>query len=162
MRKPTHIFCTVLLASGVFLAACGGGNGQASTDSAEPVDREYELHGFIHGFYGKGGTINGVKNPVLTARPGETVRIILVNGETMPHDVALKQHKVRSREVLNKGERTSVTFTAQSDDTYYCTIPGHVQTGMIGEFKLIQPTAQKGPGYAASDAPPAATTGASP
>ncbi|MEX2382139.1 MAG: cupredoxin domain-containing protein [Opitutales bacterium] len=138
MRKSTAtfaaVFCLVLLALG---SGCGSANVQPAIDSGEPVDREYVLKGLIHGYYGLGGAIDGVKNPVLTAREGESVRIVLINGERMPHDVALRAHGVRSPEILNKDERTSVTFTAQSDDTYYCTIPGHVQTGMSGEFRIL-------------------------
>jgi uncharacterized cupredoxin-like copper-binding protein len=137
MNKYTHGIIAALLALSLSLTACSRGDANPAADTGEPADRTYQLVGFIHGYYGVGGAIDGVKNPELTARAGEVVRIILINGELMPHDIAMKEHKVRSREVLRKDERTSVTFTATMDDTYYCTIPGHVQTGMIGNFRIV-------------------------
>ena len=43
------------------------------------------------GYRGVGGEIDGVRNPTLWARPGETVRITIINGETMVHDVVLEK-----------------------------------------------------------------------
>jgi len=137
MKNLLKIWAASLLAIALMTSACSQGGAVQILENLPPVDREYELQALIHGYYGIGGDIHGVKNPVLTARAGETVRIILVNGETMPHDIALKAHDVRSPQILHRGEKTTLTFAAKQDDTYYCVIPGHVQTGMIGDFKLI-------------------------
>ena len=53
--------------------------GQAQT--TPPVDREYTLESTMLGYRGVGGQIDGIRNPTLWARTGETVRITIVNGE---------------------------------------------------------------------------------
>ncbi len=102
-----------------------------------PADREYRLEALMIGYIGQGGDIDGVKNPVLRAHRGETVTLIIVNGERMVHDIALRRHRLRSDTILEKGATTHLTFVAEFDDTYYCTIPGHVEAGMAGEFQLM-------------------------
>ena len=55
------------------------------------------------GYRGVGGEIDGVRNPTLWARTGETVRITIVNGELMVHDIALEKLDVKSPQILDKG-----------------------------------------------------------
>ena len=68
----------------LILAACGGYEKEVSS-------REYILTtdlvdgNFI--FLGVGGAINGVSNPTLTAEPGETITVTLVNGGHGKHAV---------------------------------------------------------------------------
>ena len=107
-------------------------------DSTQEVDRAYRLESSILGYRGIGGEIDGVRNPLLQAKKGETVRITIVNVEVMPHDVAMEKHGVKSPEVLDVGEEASVTFTAEESDLYYCTIPGHRAAGMEGRFQLLE------------------------
>ena len=49
------------------------------------IDREYTLESSMLGYRGVGGEINGVRNPTLWARTGETVRINIINAELMVH-----------------------------------------------------------------------------
>ena len=108
-----------------------------------PIDREYTLESTMLGFRGIGGEIDGVRNPALWARTGETVRITIVNGELMVHDIALEKHNVRSAQILDKGATSSVTFKAKESDTYYCSLPGHRAAGMEGRLEVSdQPTVQ--------------------
>lgn len=102
------------------------------------VDRDYTLESSILGYKGIGGAIDGIRNPLLQASKGETVRITIVNGEVLAHDVALEKHGVKSTEVLDVGATASVTFTAEESDTYYCTISGHRAAGMEGKFQIIE------------------------
>ncbi len=88
------------------------------------VDREYTLESTMVGYRGVGGEIDGVRNPTLWARTGETVRIGIVNGELMVHDIALENLGVKSQQILDKGATTSITFKAEQSDTYYCTRAG--------------------------------------
>jgi hypothetical protein len=53
------------------------------------VDREYRLEASILGYKGVGGAIDGIRNPLLQAAKGETVRITIVNAEVLAHDIAL-------------------------------------------------------------------------
>jgi putative membrane-bound dehydrogenase-like protein len=108
--------------------------GHAQT--AAPIDREYTLESTMLGYKGIGGDIDGIRNPPLWARTGETVRINIVNGELMVHDVTLEKHNVRSAQILEKGARSSVTFKARESDTYFCSLPGHRAAGMEGRLDV--------------------------
>ncbi|WP_073062871.1 PVC-type heme-binding CxxCH protein [Fodinibius roseus] len=101
------------------------------------ADRAYTLEAVITGYTGIGGEIDGIRNPTLQARKGETVRITIVNGETLTHDIALEGMDVQSESIIEEGASTSVTFVAESGDTYYCSIPGHRAAGMEGRFEII-------------------------
>lgn len=98
------------------------------------IDREYVLEAFMIGYFSTDGT----RNPTLRANKGDRVRITIINGETMTHDVALEKTGIKSGTLLEKGSSTSIAFWAESDDTYYCTIPGHRAAGMVGEFKIVE------------------------
>ena len=120
----------------IFLAClCAGSVGQ-SAQTTTSVDREYVLEATMLGYRGVGGEIDAVRNPTLWARPGETVRITMVNGETMVHDVVLEKLAVKSPQILDKGATASITFKAAESDTYYCSLPGHRQAGMAGRLEV--------------------------
>src|SRR5690625_3338395 len=110
-------------------------------DTAQ-VDREYTLEAVITGYTGVGGEIDGIRNPVLQAQKGETVRITMVNGETLTHDIVMEKMGIKSEAIIEEGASTSITFEATSDDTYFCSIPGHRQAGMEGQFEIIKSTGQ--------------------
>ena len=101
-----------------------------------PADREYMLEATIVGYRGVGGDIDGIKNPVLTALTGQSVRITIVNTDLVLHDIALEAMKIRSAQILDKGASASITFTAKASDTYFCTIPGHRAAGMEGRIEV--------------------------
>jgi len=102
------------------------------------IQREYTLEATMVGYRGVGGEIDGVRNPTLWARTGESVRITLVNGELMVHDIALEKLDVRSQQILDKGATTSITFKAEESDTYYCSLPGHRLAGMEGRLDVSE------------------------
>lgn len=131
----------VLLIGLLVLAGCqvDGGDTTGSQAQAQAVG---EVHNFtfnakMTGFYGVGGDIDGQKNPVLKVKKGDKVTITIVNEEMMAHDIALDKYNVKSDSVMKKGEKTSVTFVANESDDYYCTIPGHRQTGMLGKLEVV-------------------------
>jgi len=100
----------------------------ASAPDRENV-REYVLEATMLGYRGVGGEIDGVRNPTLWARTGQTVRITIVNGETMVHDVGLEKLGLKSLQILDKAATTNITFKATENDTYYGSVPGHRQAG---------------------------------
>ena len=110
----------------------------AQPDSNEPVVREYILEASILGYKGIGGTIDGIRNPILQAAKGERVQITIVNTETLVHDIAMEASGVKSGEILEVGETATITFIAEQSDMYYCTIPGHRTAGMEGVFQLLE------------------------
>lgn len=99
-------------------------------------DRDYLLETTILGYRGVGGEIDGVRNPTLWARTGETVRITIVNAELMVHDIVIEKLDVRSAQILDKGAKTSITFKATQSDTYFCSLPGHRVAGMEGRIDV--------------------------
>ncbi len=115
------------------------GDLSSQTSSApQAADREYTLEATMLGYRGVGGDIEGVRNPTLWARPGESVRITLVNGELMVHDVVLEKHNVRTLQILEKAERVSITFKATESDLYFCSVPGHRAAGMEGRLDVSE------------------------
>lgn len=113
----------------------------AQAQENDAVDREYTLSASILGYKGIGGEIDGIRNPVLQATKGETVRITIINAETLTHDIVMAKSGARSEAIVDAGARTSVTFVAEENDTYYCSVPGHRQAGMEGNFEIIDPNA---------------------
>jgi putative membrane-bound dehydrogenase-like protein len=121
------------------LLACIPGHIAAQTPPAPRTaafDREYRLESTMLGYRGVGGEIDGIRNPTLWAMTGETVRITIVNGELMVHDIALEKLNVKSAQILDPGTTTSITFKAEASDTYYCSVPGHRAAGMEGRLEV--------------------------
>ena len=123
----------LLLVSAVLLSAP-----VQAQDAEQPVDREFRLVASILGYRGIGGDIDGIRNPILQTRKGETMRITIVNGEVLAHDIALETAGIKSETIVDAGATTSITFVAEASDTYYCTIPGHRAAGMEGRFQLLE------------------------
>lgn len=91
-------------------------------------------------FFGQGGDIDGLENPVLSASAGETVRISLINGDGMPHDIFFPDLGVQSALVIAIDDLTVVEFTApeSGEFVYFCTVSGHRAAGMEGVFVVGQ------------------------
>lgn len=115
-------------------------DGTVKDDSATNATVEYTL---ITGgrtghlvFVGVGGEIDGEINPLLIATPGDVVKITLINGDGMQHDVVIDEFNVRSALLSLLDERESITFTVTQtgEFVYYCSVPGHRQAGMWGKL----------------------------
>ncbi|TFW22604.1 nitrite reductase, copper-containing [Massilia arenosa] len=67
---------------------------------------------------------------------GAVVQINLVNGDGATHDITLNDFNTKSNQVNDKGASTSIVFKAnkKGEFTYICSLPGHVQAGMIGKI----------------------------
>ncbi|MVM31455.1 dehydrogenase [Spirosoma sp. HMF4905] len=100
----------------------------------EKVDREYALEASMLGYFSK----DGARNPTLKANKGDRVRITITDAEQMTHDIALEKLGLKSKSINDKGASTSITFTADKSDTYYCTVPGHRAAGMVGSFEVVE------------------------
>ncbi|MEZ0539655.1 PVC-type heme-binding CxxCH protein [Fibrella arboris] len=100
----------------------------------ETVDRDYKLEASMLGYFAQ----DGARNPTLKANKGDRVRITITDTELMTHDIALEKMGIKSKTVQEKGASTSLTFTADKSDTYYCTVPGHRAAGMIGTFEVVE------------------------
>ena len=140
MTHPASVAVRLTVSLAFLIALLAGSSAYVATQTpaAKPaaVDREYILESTMLGYRGVGGDIDGVRNPTLWARTGETVRITIVNGELMVHDIALEELDIKSPQILDKGARTNITFTATKSDTYYCSVPGHRLAGMEGRLEV--------------------------
>jgi copper-containing nitrite reductase len=121
---------TILLAA--LIGACANVNSPTS-------GREYVLTTEMKDgnliFLGVSDEINGIPNPTLKANAGETVTITLINGGMGQHDITIPATKASTETVKEKGEETSVTFTAPDGDqelTYYDSVANHAKLGMKG------------------------------
>jgi nitrite reductase (NO-forming) len=111
-----------------------------SADSGYLLDVKYTLRsGIAEGrmvYIGVGGAIDGKVNPVLTAADGQVVELTLINGEGAEHDIVFPDQSARSPRVTGKGASTTMAFRADKtgDFIYFCSVPGHQQAGMQGQF----------------------------
>ena len=130
MKRYFEAPLVFFLLSSLFLFSAG------DTYAQESPDREYTLQASILGYKGVGGEIDGIRNPTLIAARGETVRITIVNAETLTHDIAMENSGEKSATIVDAGAETSIVFVAEENDIYYCTIPGHRSAGMEGRFEI--------------------------
>lgn len=127
----------LLLVLGVVMASNCNTPTTNAKDHELPIDREYLLDSKMTGYTGIGGDIDGLRNPILRAKKGERVRIRLINGELMSHDIAFEKSGIKSIPIVQKGDTTSVVIEAVEDDVYFCSIPGHKQI-MNGRFEIVE------------------------
>jgi nitrite reductase (NO-forming) len=87
-------------------------------------------------FVGEAGAIKGQVNPQLAVAEGAIVQINLVNGDGATHDISVPDFGATSNQLNTKGASTAIVFKAdkKGDFKYICTLPGHVQAGMIGKI----------------------------
>ena len=121
---------TILL--GLFIAACTG-------TSFQPVDKEYVLTTDLREgrlvFLGVSDEINGIENPTLSAAPGSTITVTLINGGEGQHDITFPEVNVSTDVVKEKGEEASVTFavsTVHGEMEYFDSVANHAELGMRG------------------------------
>lgn len=140
----------LLVESTVHTAHSGSGEQEAQPGgsvaaSHAPVqmgeaDVSYTLKtGFVDGkmaFIGVGGDLDGQVNPDLHAAVGDVVEIVLENGDSVMHNIAVDGLDVLSDDVMVQGEQTRVVFQVTEAGTlfYYCAVPGHRQAGMEGKL----------------------------
>ncbi len=104
------------------------------------IDQHFYLEATMLGYFDK----NGTRNPSIKVVKGNRIRITMTNGETMTHDISLEKSGVKSASIIEKGATTSIDFTAEADDIYFCTVPGHRAAGMVGKIQVVKgSTAQK-------------------
>ena len=117
-----------------------------SSAAVEPDVRYTLLTGAGTGklvFVGQGGAMDGVENPVLTADPGDTVEITLVNADNILHDIVIDEFGVHSGQIQSPDSKVTVTFKVgeAGEYDYYCSLPGHRQAGMQGVLRVGEPAA---------------------
>ncbi len=89
-------------------------------------------------FVGVGGAIDGLLNPPLTANVGDTVRLTVINGDPVLHDLTLEILNVTTGQMLADEQSITLEFvpTAPGDYVYFCSVPGHRDIGMHGVLQV--------------------------
>lgn len=97
-------------------------------------------------FVGVGGAIDGIVNPELVVNQGDTVRITVVNGDPVMHDLKIDAFNVFTGELLADEQTVTVEFVANhaGDFEYYCSVPGHRDIGMKGLLRVVATTSEGG------------------
>ena len=131
MKSFTKFLIPALLLA-AFVTACAGSNSRIS-------DKEYVLTTEMKDgnmiFLGVSDEINGKENPTLSAAPGETITVTLINGGMGQHNITFPSVKISTGLVKEKGEEASVTFTVSQTPgqlEYYDSISNHADLGMRG------------------------------
>jgi nitrite reductase (NO-forming) len=117
---------------------------ETNTSAAQtPQIVEYTLKTIIGqippmAFIGVGGSIDGIINPQLTANTGDTVKITVINGDPIQHDLTIDEFGVSTGILKDKDQTVTITFTPDrpGDFKYYCATPGHRQVGMEGTLHI--------------------------
>lgn len=92
-------------------------------------------------YIGVGGEIDGVINPDLVVNLGDTVRLTIINGDPVLHDLRIDEFGQDSGQLMEKDQTVVLEFVADKvgDFAYYCSIPGHLQVGMTGLLRVVGP-----------------------
>lgn len=114
--RPFQRLLIATTLTGLVVAACGGG-----AASQPPAPAEFSVTATEFKF-----------DPATLQVPaGGEVKITLVNGGTIEHDITVDAPAFMVH--VNPGETTTgtATFAAGTYD-FYCSIPGHKEAGMVG------------------------------
>ncbi len=89
-------------------------------------------------FLGVGGEIDGILNPELTAKVGDTVTITVINADAIQHDLTIDEFNATTGLLTAKDQTATITFVADKPGSfkYYCATPGHLQVGMFGTLTI--------------------------
>jgi nitrite reductase (NO-forming) len=89
-------------------------------------------------YVGRGGDIDGIVNPDLVVHAGAAVRVTVINGDGMPHDLSIPDLGLRTSLINNKDDSAELSFTVSETQegtyAYFCTVSGHRQAGMEGKL----------------------------
>lgn len=113
------------------------------TDAPAPTVIEYTLRTVLGqtpamAYQGVGGSIEGQINPQLTANVGDTVRLTVINGDPVAHDLVISEFGVATGQMSQDEQTVTVEFvvTMPGDFIYFCSIPGHRDIGMFGTLRV--------------------------
>lgn len=116
----------------------------AAQEQLEPTVTFTLVTGFVDGrmaFL----TPEGEANPDLVVQLGDVVKIILINGDNVQHNLLIDEFGVSSQDVLQKDQQVEVVFSADQAGSfsYYCSLPGHRQAGMEGTLVVGDGTTEE-------------------
>jgi len=89
-------------------------------------------------FVGHGGTIDDIVNPDLVVKAGTTVRVRVINGDVMSHDLSVPALGAKTQLISGKGAAARLGLTTSEEQegvyAYFCAVSGHRQAGMEGKL----------------------------
>ena len=90
-------------------------------------------------YVGVGGEIDGVMNPELVVNLGDTVRITVINGDAVWHDLKIDEFGIDTGQLLEDEQSVTLEFVASQPGNfeYYCSVPGHREVGMKGLLRVV-------------------------
>ncbi len=123
----------------ILLAACAPEE-PVDPPPANDIDIEFTLRTDRQNgdlvFVGVGDAIDGEVNPTLVVAAGERVRLNLINGDGMQHNIAIRELNLASSYISSRDAETWLDFETDTPQTlnYWCDVPGHAEAGMEGEI----------------------------
>jgi plastocyanin len=143
MKKLTILLAALAIAS-LMLAACGGDD-----DDEEPAAPTEPTQTQPAG----GGGGGGGETLTLSADPGGALKfdtdqldasagpvtIDFTNPAAIQHDVVLEQdsQELGRTDLISNGDEDSFAVTVQAGEyTYFCSVPGHRESGMEGTLTV--------------------------
>lgn len=140
---PIRIEISVPVVEAQNTPAPGGYGDVRVRDTAAPAVMEYTLRTVLGqtpamAFQGVGGAIDGQINPLLTANVGDTVRITLINGDPVLHDLTITEFNATTGQLVEDEQTATIEFVATTpgDFIYFCSTPGHREIGMFGTLRI--------------------------
>ncbi|MCI0709619.1 MAG: copper-containing nitrite reductase [Chloroflexi bacterium] len=140
LALPSNIQISV---GGVTAQETPAGDDTAIVAQAEANVVEFTLRTQLGGdpamaFLGVGGDIDDLTNPTLDVNAGDTVRLTVINGDPMLHDLRIDEFGVHTGEMVEDEQTVTVEFVANQagEFNYYCSVPGHRDVGMQGLIKV--------------------------
>jgi plastocyanin len=148
MRKfPTIVLSAMLLAIG--LAACGGSSSSKSTSSSAASSPSTSTSASSSSGGGGGGsTLSEAADPSgqlkftkssLAAKAGK-VTITFTNMASLGHNMTIQQGSsgpvVGATPTFQGGSKTLTVNLKPGTYTFFCSVPGHRQAGMVGTLKV--------------------------
>ncbi len=142
-RKVGFAQLFLLFLTAIFiLTACSSSKNDIPEDATINPDVQYTLKTAMSGndliFVGVGGEIDGEINPNLYAVKGDLVEITLINDDGMLHDLVITEFDAATPQFFEKEKQEKINFIADQEGqfSYFCSVPGHRQSGMEG-FLII-------------------------
>jgi plastocyanin len=75
--------------------------------------------------------------PTTLSAPAGKITIVLTNDSAIQHSIAIKAPGDVPGQVVNQGQMSTTTATLKAGTyQYYCTVPGHAQSGMVGTLTV--------------------------
>ena len=115
---------------------------ETQNENSVTIDVEFTLKTIAEAgkllYIGVGGDIDGIINPDLVVHPGTVMRITLVNGDGMVHDLFIPDLDEKTEYVRKIGDQAEITIEVGDMQpgpyVYYCTLPGHRKAGQEGKL----------------------------